>query len=263
MTDVRLPSSGNIHVRWHAVNAFANPARPTPAEVNAGLVLDDDISWNDFNFGIAAANTNNDPSLKAKSNVADIGAAQFGGGISLYLPEDFDDLTNTHAVAYAALEAPRTIGWLSVQIDGELSETTTPTYTGGLVQTAANGDLIHLFKVQSGGYSHMITGEEAFRETINFIQQGEVYLNAVVSTAAPTVVVTPSTATPAPGAVIALNATVNGREYTRGVTWTTSNAARATVSKNGIVTILGTTTQTVTITGTYLGSTDTTVITIT
>lgn len=262
MTDVRLPSSGNIHVRWHAANAFANPARPTPAEVNAGLILDDDISWNDFNFGVSAASTSNDPSLKAKSNVSDIGAAQYGGSISLYLPEDFDDLSNSHAVAYAALEAPRTIGWLTIQIDGELSETNTPTYSGGLVQTAANGDLIHVAKVQSGGYSHAITGEEAFRETINFLPQGEIYINAVVSTSTPTVV-TPATLSLdiSDGDIGALTATVNGRAFTRGVTWSTSDATKATVSKNGIVTPVAA--GSATITATYLGGTDTTTVTVT
>src|SRR5690606_71934 len=127
--------------------------RPTPTEVNAGLVITDDISWNDFDFGVSASNTNNDPSLAAKSNTSDRGAAQYGGGISLYLPGDFDDDSNTHKLAYEALEVPRTDGWLTVQIDGELSENNTPTYSGGLVQAAADGDLIHVFKVQSGGYT--------------------------------------------------------------------------------------------------------------
>lgn len=260
MTDVRLPASGNIKLRWHAENAFANPARPTPTEVNAGLDITDDVSWNDFDFGIQASNTNNDPSLAAKSNVSDRGAMQYGGSISLYLPTDFEDLSNSHAVAYAALAEPRTIGWVSMQVDGELSETNTATYTGGLTQTAANGDLISLFKVMTAAYSHAITGEEAFRETINFMPQGDAYVHAVVSTAAPTLLVTPATATPTAGAIVALAATVNGRKFTRGIRWTTSDATKATVSQNGVVTTIAA--GSATITGTYLGVTDTTVLTI-
>lgn len=249
MTDVRLPASGNILVRWHAANAFAVPAKPTPTEVNGGLNITDDISWNDFDFGISASNTTNDPSLKAKSNVSDRGAMQYGGGISLYLPADFDDMSNSHAVAYAALEAPRTLGWISIQVDGELSETDTATYAGGLTQTAANGDLISLFKVMSGGYSHSITGEEAFRETISFLPQGEAYPNAIVATAL-TVLVTPSTASPTVGDHVALKATVNGRAFTRGVRWTSSDVTKATVSQSGVVTAVGT--GSATITATYL-----------
>jgi len=249
MTDVRLPASGNIQLRWHAANAFANPAKPTPAEVSGGLNITDDVSWNDYDFGISASNTTNDPSLKSKSNVSDRGAMQYGGGISLYLPADFEDMCNSHAVAYAALEAPRTLGWISVQVDGELSETNVATYTGGLTQTAADGDRISLFKVMSGGYSHSITGEEAFRETISFMPQGEAYPNAIVATTL-TVLVSPSTASPSVGDFTALSATVNGRAYTRGVRWTSSDIAVATVSQNGIVTAVGA--GTATITATYL-----------
>ena len=257
MTDVRLPSSGNIQVRWHAANAFANAQKPTPTEVNAGLNITDDISWNDWSFGVTDATTNNDPSLKAKANVSDIGALQYGGSISLYLPEDFDDMSNTHAVAYAALAEPRTIGYLTIQIDGELSETNTPTYAGGMTQTAAAGDLIHVFKVQTGGYSHAITGEEAFRETISFLSQGDAAVYAVVAAAA-TVEVTPATATVAIGAHAALEATVNGRAFTRGVKWSTSDGTKVTVSQNGVVTRKAS--GSVTITATYAGATDTAVI---
>jgi hypothetical protein len=263
MTDVRLPSAGNIIVRWHAANAFANPAKPTPTEVNAGLNITDDISWNDFDFGLSASNTVNDPSLKAKSNTADRGAMQYGGGLSLYLPADFDDATNTHATAYAAMGEQRTTGWVTIQVDGEVSETSTPLYTGGLTQTAADGDFIHVFKVMTAGEDLAITGEEAFRATINLLSQGEAYPYAVVSAAAPTIVVTPAAPTPAPGDIIALKATVNGRPYTRGVRWTTDDPAVATVSQNGIVTIVGGDTDTATITATYLGATDTAEITVT
>jgi hypothetical protein len=263
MTDVRLPASGNIQVRWHASNAFANPARPTPTEVNAGLNITDSISWNDFDFGIQASNTTNDPSLAAKSNVSDRGAMQYGGSISLYLPADESDATNNHALAYAALATPRTLGYITMQVDGELSETNTATYAGGLTQTAAEGDLIDIFLVMTSAYSHSITGEEAFRETINLMPQGEAYPNAVVSTTAPTVVVTPATVTTAEaGDIVALAATVNGRNYTRGVRWTTSDSDVATVSQNGIVTIVGVATDTATITATYLGASDTAAITV-
>ncbi len=259
MTDIRLPSSGNMKVRWHAVNAFANPAKPTPAEVNGGLDITDDISWNDYDFGLQASNTNSDPSLKSKSNVSDRGAMQYGGGISLYLPRDFNDLSNTHAAAHAALSKPRTIGWISIQLDGEMSESNTPTYTGGITQTAASGDLIDLFKVMTGGYANAITGEEAFRETITLLQQGDAYVNAIVATTL-TVDVTPATASVASGAKTKLHTTVNGRDFTYGVRYSSSDTTKATVSQNGVVT--GVAAGTATITATYAGATDTAVITV-
>jgi hypothetical protein len=257
MTDTRLPSSGNIKVRWHAANAFANPAVPTPAEVNAGLNLSNAISWQDYDFGLKASTTNNDPALSARSNVADRGSIQYSGGISLYLPLDPTDTSNEYKLAHDALRVPRTLGWLTVQLDGALSDTNTPTYTGGITQTAVSGDLIDVFKVMTAGYSNAATGEEAFRETVSFLPQGEAYIDAIVASTL-TVVVAPATATVAVGAHTQLSATVNGRDFTYGVRWTTSDATKATVSQNGVVTRIAA--GTVTITATFNGSSATSAI---
>lgn len=260
MVDTRLPASGNIQVRVHPANAFANPARPTPAEVNAGLNITDAVSWNDFDFGLQASTTNNDPSLASKSNVADRGSMQYGGSLSIYLPADFEDDTNLNKLAWDILSQPRTVVWVTIQIDGELSENNTPTYPGGLTQTAANGDLIQVYKVMTGGYTPNITGETAFRETISLLSQGDGFPNAVVSTTAPTLVVTPATLASAPDDIDVLNATVNGREFTRGVRWKTSDSSVATVSQNGVVTSVAA--GTATITATYAGVTDTVAVTV-
>lgn len=260
MTDIRLPSSGNIKARWHAINAFADPSKPTPTEVNAGLPLENSISWNDYDFGLKASTTNNDPALSARSNVADRGAIQYGGGISFYLPLDAEDTSNEYAVVHEALRVPRTEGWITLQLDGELSETSSPSYTGGITQTAASGDLIDVFRVLTAGYANADTGEEAFRETVTFLPQGEAYPNAVVATSL-TVVVLPATAAKtAASAAYQLSATVNGRNFTYGVRWTTSDPTKATVSQNGVVKTHAA--GTATITATKGGATDTHVITI-
>ena len=263
MTDVRLPASGNIMIRWHADGAFVNPARPTPAEINAGLKIGVAVSWNDFAFGTEASNTIDDPAITSKSNVTDRGAMQYGGTLSMYYPKVYDDASNAYSVVYDALAQPRTTGWISLSVDGELSETNTATYTGGMTQTAAVGDLVSVYKVMTAGYAEAITGEEAFRYTITFRPQGEAYPYTVIGTAS-TVVALPATATPAAGAVLALSATVDGRPYTRGVRWTTSDPTVATVSQNGIVTIVGATTDTATITATFeaASTTDTVAITV-
>lgn len=259
MTDIRLPASGNIMLRWHPANAFANPERPTPAEVNAGLKLGDAVSWNDMSFGIEASSTINDPAITAKSTVSDRGAMQYGGSLSFYYPRDFADASNVYKVVYDAMKTPRTMGYITMSVDGELSETNTPLYTGGATQTAVAGDLIHVFKVMTAGYGESITGEEAFRYTVTFLPQGEASIYTVVGTTS-VVDITPATVSTV--GKYALAATVDGRDYTRGLRWTTSNPAVATVSQNGIVTVLGSGSATITGTFEAAGTFDTVAVTV-
>lgn len=258
MTDVRLPSSGNIKLRWHTALAFADPSKPTPTEVNNGLPLETAVSWNDFDFGIQASNTNSDPALSSKSNTTDRGAMQYGGSLSLYLPAVLGS-GDEYDLAHDALKNSRVTGWLTMQVDGELSETSTPTYTGGLTKTAAVGDLIHVFKVMTAGYSNAMTGEEAFRETVSFLPQGEAHINAVIQTVA-AVTVAPSTLSVAVAAHDKVTAKVGARDYTNGVRWSSSDPGVATVSQTGVVT--GVATGTATITGKYAGATGTCTVTV-
>lgn len=259
MTDVRLPASGNIITRWHPAGAFADIDKPTAAEVNAGLKLGIASSWNDFDFGFQASTTNQDPSMASKSNVSDRGAQQYGGSISFYYPRTFEDDSNNYSLVEEALRDPRTVGYITISIDGELSESNVATYAGGLTQTATAGDLISVYKVMTAGYTDVITGEQAFRYTISFLPQGESRAYVVVATSS-TVVVLPASSTIAVGAKVVLNATLNGRQYTRGVRWTTSDSAKAIVSQNGIVTAVAT--GSATITATFNGAIDTYVATI-
>ena len=263
MADTRLPASGALRVRWHAGNAFANPLYPTVAELNAGLDIADSISWNDYSFGTSASNSVNDPAITSKSNVAGRGAAQYGGTLSFYHPLVRNDVTNPYWLTYSALKTPRTTGFISVSIDGDLSETTTPLYTGGAGRNYAVGDYVHIYKVMTAGYSDAATGEDAFRYTITFLPQGQLSVYTVAGTGAAVVVVAPSTSSGAAGTKVPLTATVNGRPFTRGVRWSTSDATKATVSQNGVVTRVASGSATITATFQASGATATATITIT
>jgi len=259
MTDIKVPASGNIRVWWALPNAFANYAAPTAAEINACLDISDSISWNDFDFGLQASNTIDDPAITALGKVSDRGAAQFGGGISLYYPAAFGDASNKYSLAYDALDAPRTGGYLVMRIDGD--EATT---------TAANGNLVQIFKVITDGYAESVVGEEAFRYTITFLPQGDLAVRTVVggstpiiTNAAGTSITTLSVAT---GSKTPLGCTVGGRKYTNGVAWSTSDPTKVTVSTAGVITAIAATAST-TITATYenatSSNTDTLAVTVT
>lgn len=248
MTDIKVPASGNIRVWWALENAFANWQAPTQTELRACLDISDSISWNDFDFGLQASNTIDDPAITAIGKVSDRGAAQFGGGLSFYYPGAFGDASNDYSLTYDALDQPRTRGFLVIRIDGAESS-----------PLANTGDLVHVFRVMTDGYAESITGEEAFRYTITFLSQGDLAVRTVLGGGT---VVTPATLAVAVGAKSRLSATVGGRVYTNGVKWTTSDSTKATVSSAGVVTGVAAGSATITATFEATGGTDTTAVTV-
>lgn len=233
MVDTRYPVSGSIRVLWLPTNGVAKWDAPTEPELQAGIDISDAISWNDKDFGVQASNTVDDPAITAIGNTQNRGAAQYGGSLSFYYPGKFNDPSNLYSVVFDAMRLPGTQGYLYVRVDGlQLGVNAgTPAQPGKLFE---EGDLVNAFKVESGGYSENITGEEAFRYTISFLPKGRVRTNAVVRASAtavpPVVAITEQTADYA-----VLDATLLGRKYTRGVKWSTTTPAIATVSANGIV----------------------------
>jgi hypothetical protein len=235
MADVKVPASGNIRLWWGATNAFADYQNPTAAEINACLDISDAVSWNDYDFNLAASNQLEDPAITAIGKTFDRGFANWGGGISFYYPESFDDATSKYSQVYDTLDAPRTSGYVVVRIDGEESST-----------SAQNGDFVHVLKVMTDGYAESVTGEESFRYTVTMLPQGDYAVRTVVGGGTP--VVTPSTLASSAGDKDELAVTWGGRNYTNGVTYTTSDAAVATVSKAGIVTSVAVGSATITAT---------------
>jgi hypothetical protein len=249
MTDIKVPSSGNIRVWWALENAFANFESPTAAEINEGcLDISDSISWNDFDFGLQASNTIDDPAITAIGKVSDRGAAQFGGGLSFYYPGAFGDSSNDYSLTYDALDQPRTRGFLVIRVDGEQPN-----------PLAANGDLVHVMRVITDGYAESITGEEAFRYTVTFLSQGDLAVRTVVGGTTPVI---DATLAIDAGESVRLDATVGGRTYTNGVKWSSSAPDKASVSSAGVVTGVAAGSATITATYEATGNTDTCAVTV-
>lgn len=238
MTDNKYPASGSIRYWWTPPNGFANPKAPTEAELAASLDLSDAISWNDKDYGVQASNTISDPAITAKGNVQTRGAAQYGGSLSFYYPREFNDDSNHYSVVFDALRLPGTRGFLTSRVDGlELAQAAGTAAHPGWDPEA--GDLVTVSSVESAGYGENITGEEAFRYTISFLPKGEVNVFAVVrESATPVAPVVSGASTASVGDYVALEATLVGRKYTRGVIWRTSTPNLAHISPNGIVTAL-------------------------
>jgi hypothetical protein len=253
----KLPGSGHITVAFYPLNGFANYASPTVAELNAATPtaaqFSKSISWNDFGLGVQASNTIDDPSIADIGNVTDRGAAQYGGAVSFYYPNDFDDNSNSYSLTYDAVGAPRTPGYMVVRIDG-LKPTS---------QAFAAGDYVHVMQVLSDGQANSITGEEAFRYTVTWLQQGNLAVYTVVRDTTNTVV-TPATVTAAADSSGRILGTLNGRQYTNGLVWSSSDDAVVRVSNAGVYTVIGASAATATITAKdpYTAATDTTELTV-
>jgi hypothetical protein len=249
MTDIKVPASGNIRVWWALENAFNNFEAPTATEINNCVDISDSISWNDFDFALQASNTIDDPAITAIGKVSDRGAAQFGGGLSFYYPGAFDDASNVYSLTYDLLDQPRTRGFLVIRVDGEQPNA-----------AAANGDLVHVFRVITDGYAESITGEEAFRYTVTFLSQGDLAVRTVVGGSTP--VVSPDTLALSVGDSERIAATVGGRNYTNGVKWSSSAPDKASVSSAGVVTGVAAGSATITATYEATGNTDTCAVTV-
>lgn len=236
MVDTKLSSNGNVRLWFGNTSSLAIPLAPTAVEINAMLDISDAVSWNDFDFGVQTSNTIDDPAITAKSSVSDRGASQFGGNLSFYYPGTFNDNSNKFSLVYDALRIPGTQGFIVMRVDGkELLTTTSTTAQPGTL--AQGNDLVHVFKVESGGWDDTIEGEDAFRYTISFLSKGVLAVYTIVrpTAVAPTVAILPLTATVAIGAKAKLTATVNTRAQTRGVKWASSDPTKVTVSNNGVI----------------------------
>lgn len=239
---------GNVRFRFYAAGSFSNLRWPTVAELNAGQELEQVTLWDSFEVGAQASDTADAVPIGAKANVVRRAAANYGGSASFWYPGYRDDLTNAAALVYQALKEIHTEGFVALSVDGEIGEPGQPDSDFSF----ADGDYVTVLKVITDEWDDMITGEDPFYYTRNFLKAGGFAPYTVASDAAPVLVVTSDAATGAAGDLLFVTGEVNGRDWTRGVQWSSSDPAVATVSATGVVTLLAT--GTATITGTLPGS---------
>ena len=247
----KLPTGGHITWWWVPSGGITNVDDITISQVNAGYNLSKAISVADTDFNMQASNTNNDPSFADVGNVADRGAAQYGGGTTFYYPKNYDDSTNIYSIAYDLTDEDRVSGYWVRRIDGDTKNST---------QLAA-AQYVSAWEVIGDAETDTLGGEEAQKRSVNWLSRGNLSVYTVSRSSAAALVV-PATATPEPGAKGRFEATLNGRFF-GGADWSTSDPDVIQVWPGGFYTVTGADEDTATITVTHGALSDTIAITVT
>lgn len=222
---------------------ITNIAVPLTAELNntggtSGIQpASQSISWNDWDFGTQASETLNEPSLADASTYEEFGQSNYGGGISFYYPEEYDDNSNLHSVIYDLTDLPGGLNDIGVRIDGDLL-TSAP---------AADGQFISTYRVQGEAEANPFTPGESKRRTVTFIQKSD--FAHLTLTGAHTITAIPASPTPwQTGRKARLRASVQNRDYTNALRFTSSNPATVLIYPGGFYSVVGAVAATATIT---------------
>ena len=233
MANTKVTSGGNLVLRWALPGFASNWKKPTVAEMNATLDITDSVAWANYSFGNQASNQVSDPSIADTGNVQSRGFAQFGGTISFFYPRAYNNAADANSNTFEALDQPGTIGYVLVRADGVV------TPAGG--RLAVDKDFWSIYKVISDGWADVNTGEEGFKYTITFQPQGDLWVNAIVSTAAITVTASIvggnsfTVGQKKPGNAYVTSRPVHTDGYPGAFTWASSDSTKATVDQNGVV----------------------------
>lgn len=237
----KVASNGHIDVVWIPVGGIANPAAPTKAEIEAGIYLSPAIAWDNFELAPSDSNDTDDRSIVDAANATTRGYAQYGATLPMFREGVVSNAVSDYAVAFETFRPQRIPGWLILRTNVAASKTFTA------------GDVISVFKFIADYVTDDTEGEDSIKYQVNFIPQGELYVNTQVANST-NVSVAPDTLSVAVGAVGLVKATIGGRNYTQGVTWTSSANNIATVSPNGVVNGVAAGTATITATHPAAGS---------
>lgn len=217
-------------------------AEPQANEINEGgtggmLNAAVSTSWNDFDFGTQEAETSSDPSFADESTFEDLGAAQWGGGISFYYPQDYDDNSNQHSLIYDMTDTPWEHKDIVLRIDGNKNNVTQP---------VADGDFVSVYRTWVDSETNVTDATEAYRRTVGFQMRGDASFYTIVGDHTISEIEAP--AGWAAGTKARLRAEVQDRDYTNALSFSTSDASVVRVYPGGFYEVTGTSGATATIT---------------
>lgn len=196
ITDVDEPLAAEI-----------NNTGGTSGVINASVSTD----WNDFDLGTQESETQTQPSLADAGSYTTFGVAQYGGGVSYFLPAKWDDNSNNHSLVWDLThEKYHTIDAVK-RVDGAVT-TSTP---------AVDGDFVSVYRLQAGADQNVFAAGEDKRHTVTYNPKNDFSHYTVVGDHTITAIA-PTFAANSSGRI---RASQQGRDRTNALSFSSSNGA--------------------------------------
>jgi len=219
----RQSANGFVKVAWILEANVANPAFPTPTELNTnGLDLSAAISWEDFALGSTGSDDIEDRALTDLGNAVSRGSANYEATLDFFRDLDNQDAASVYVDAFEAFRTADVVGYLVCRFVRPASA------------VWAAGDTISVFKVIVSYSADMTSGDNSTKFQVNFLSQGALSTNTTVASGS-AVVGVPPTSSLAVGARLVLLPTLDGVSIRSRATYVSANPALVTVSNHGVV----------------------------
>lgn len=244
-------SNKRIQIWLGPASALASYEFATEAELAAMLMAAPAIRWDGLDFGMQASEQVDDRSLDDDATATLRGFMQFGGGMPFFFPKvtdtssilrDVYDLVKVRGTELAIVER---IGWVDRRVAG----------------TA--GDNINIYKGMTDGYQPDTEGNGGYAYIQSMLPRGDVAPWTIVADdPAVAVVIAGGNITAATGTLHLRRATYLGNDITNRATWASSDESVALV-RDGIVELVGASTDECEITAIHPGGLISTAIDVT
>lgn len=205
---------------------------PTADEINnvggaSGFQpLSQSVSMADTDLGFQASESDNDPSFADSSTAQSLTTTNYGGSLSMYYPKNYDDDSNLHSLVYDMSERPGDRVDVTARIDGGIPVT----------QPVANGDFVHAMRLEVSGELNPFTPGEDVKRTVPFTPTGDFSHYTIVGPHTITAIAPASFAVGDKGRI---RATVQNRDYTNALDFTTTDVDVIDVYPGGFYEVTG------------------------
>lgn len=237
MADEKVYPEGNQRIDWYPLNGFANPNKPTKAELNSGVNLTPAVAWDGSTVDVSESTDVDDGSWADTGNAQSAGSDQYSITLTKFYPRVMTNPSDAYVAAYQAFKSDRTAGYLVHRVG-----------FGTSAEAYDDGQFASIYRVISDFNAHDTEGDDSVKFITEFLPQGYMQQNFVVTDGTVDPAISPATLTLDIGDKALVTTTLAGAKVTQGSEFVSSAPAVATVSANGVVTAISAGTANITAT---------------